>query len=158
MSNFKIIETQEELDAIIGERIAKAKRKAAEEYADYDEIKKRLGEYESQIATLSEQLKTKDEAISGHDAEIADLNAKVQSYATAAAKTKIAHEFGLPYEFATRITGDTEEAMREDAKALSKFVSQPSAPLGGVEPTASGNEDPLQAGLRSMAHQLIKEN
>ena len=155
MSDFKPIETQEQLDALIGDRIAKAKRKAAEEYADYEDIKKRLGEYESQIATLSEQIKVKDEAIGSHDAIVAELNSKVQSYATAAAKMKIAHEFGLPYEFATRIKGETEEDMRADAKALSKFISHPSAPYGRSEPDMKGT-DPKTNGLMEMARNLTK--
>ena len=40
MSEFTPIETQEQLDKVIGERVRRAERQAAEKYADYDDIKK----------------------------------------------------------------------------------------------------------------------
>ncbi|HEM4474160.1 TPA: phage scaffold protein, partial [Streptococcus suis] len=44
MSNFKPIETQEELDRIISERLARQKEK----YADYDQVKARVSELEKE--------------------------------------------------------------------------------------------------------------
>ena len=47
---FTPIETQEQLDAVIRERIERAERKAAEQFADYDQLKEkaaRLDELES---------------------------------------------------------------------------------------------------------------
>ena len=156
MSNFKPIETQEELDAIIGERISKAKRKAAEEYSDYEDIKARNADYEKQIVALTNELKEKDEKISEHDAIVADLNSKVQSYATAAVKTKVAHDCGLPYEFAERLTGDDEEALIADAKKLAKFITQPAPPLGALEPNEK-DMDPQKSAMLEMVRTLNKE-
>ena len=42
MSDFKVIETQEQLDAVIKDRITRAEAKAAEKYADYDDLKAQL--------------------------------------------------------------------------------------------------------------------
>ena len=60
MSEFKIIETQEQLDAVIGERISRAEKKAAEKavekFADYDDVKTKNAEYEKTITELREQL------------------------------------------------------------------------------------------------------
>ena len=39
MSDFTPIETQEQLDKVIGERIRRAEQKAAEKYADYEDLK-----------------------------------------------------------------------------------------------------------------------
>ena len=58
MPEFKIIETQEQLDAVIGERISRAEKKAAEKaiekFADYDDVKTKNAEYEKTIAYAKE--------------------------------------------------------------------------------------------------------
>ena len=46
MSEFKTIETQEDLDRIVKERLARQKEK----YADYDELKSRVKELEDENA------------------------------------------------------------------------------------------------------------
>ncbi|MBR3321636.1 MAG: hypothetical protein IKG04_06970, partial [Exiguobacterium sp.] len=80
MSDFKAIETQEQLDAIIGERIRRAESKAAEKYADYDSVKHQNDELTAQIADLTKQIKAKDEAISGNKEIVDNLNAKIKDY------------------------------------------------------------------------------
>ena len=59
---FTPIETQEQLDAVIRERIERAERKAAEQFAGYDQLKEkaaRLDELES--ASKSELEKANEE-------------------------------------------------------------------------------------------------
>lgn len=133
--SFKVIETQEEFDEAIKKRIEQAKRSAIEPYADYEDIKKKNADYEDQIAKLSEQLTAQAEKTSATDATIGELEARIKQYETASVKTRIAHEFGLPYELANKLSGDDEETIRADAQNLSKFVVQPAAPLGNPEPT-----------------------
>lgn len=156
MSEFKVIETQEQLDAIIGERIARAERKAAEKYADYDDMKTATETLNKQIADLTQQLKEKDEAIAGSKTTVEDLQAKVRQYETASVKTKIAHEVGLPYQLADKLSGDDEDAIREDAKKMAEFIKRPAAPLGGMEPTQD-KKDPVATGLMGMAQAIRKE-
>ena len=48
MSDFTPIESQEQLNAIIGERISRAEQKAAEKYSDYDDVKKQNSSKSSQ--------------------------------------------------------------------------------------------------------------
>ena len=141
MAEFTPIETQEQLDKIIGERIARAKASAAEKYADYDEIKAKNAEYVAQISSLQAQLQTQSETLSGNEASIADLTAKVKKYETDSVKTAIALELGLPYQMAGRLAGEDEKAIRADAEAMVKLIgaqAQP-APLGSVEPATSKN-------------------
>lgn len=153
MSEFKVIETQEQLDAIIGERVKraekKAEEKASEKYADYDDLKK-------QVADLSEQLKGNDEKIAEFTKQNEELTGKVHEYETASVKTKVALEAGLPYQLAAKLSGDTEEAIREDAKKLAEFVAKPSAPMGSAEPD-QGKDSPKDSALFDMARQLGKE-
>lgn len=135
MSEFQIIETQEQLDKVIGERIRRAEQKAAEKYADYDEIKSQNASYATQIAQLQTQLQAQTDAIKIHEATVADLTTKVRNYETASVKTKVALEMGLPYQMASRLAGDDEASIRADAEAMKALIGQqtPRAPLGDPE-------------------------
>lgn len=153
MSDFKAIETQEQLDAIIGERIRRAESKAAEKYADYDSVKKQNDELTAQIADLTKQIKAKDEAISGNKEIVDNLNAKIKDYETRSVKTRIAHEVGLPYQLADKLSGEDEDAIREDAKKMASFIKMPAAPIGSVEPTHE-DSDPVKSDMAALAKQL----
>lgn len=131
---FAVIETQEQLEKVIGERIRqiteREERKAAEKYADYDSLK-------AQVAALTDQTAKQTETLNGNKATIEELTAKVHTYETASVKTAVALEMGLPYQMASRLTGDTEDAIRADAQSMLELIGtrKPSAPLGSPEPT-----------------------
>lgn len=156
MSEFKVIETQEQLDAIIGERVKRAEKKAAEQFADYEELKTKVSTYEQQIADLSGQLKDNESKQGEFSTQIEDLTNKVHEYETASVKTKVALELGLPYQLASKLSGDTEEAIREDAKKMAEFVAKPAAPMGGLEPEQPDNGK--ESALYDMARALGKES
>lgn len=148
MPEFKPIETQEALDAIIKDRLERQKKtvtaEVAKQYEGYlspDDVKK----HTDQIAALTEKLKESD-------TKIADLTAKNSAYEIASVKTKIAHEVGLPYELAERLSGTTEEEIRKDADALSKFAMHPQAtPSFSPETPPGASSD---AAFRALAHDL----
>lgn len=154
MSDFKVIETQEQLDAIIGERVARAEKKgeekALQQYSDYDDLKKQLEKQTAKVEELNSQLTAQTETASTSAKELEDLKAKVHKYETDSVKTRIAHEMGLPYDLASRLSGEDEESIRADAKALAEVVgkNKPSAPLGNPEPVAKG--DDRDSALREM--------
>ena len=139
MSDFKPIETQEQLNAVIGERISRAEEKAAEKYKDYDDIKKQNADYVSQITDLQKQLQEQSDKIAGHQAEVDGLNAKVQEFESSSLKTRIALEAGLPYKMAERLNGEDEAAIKKDAEMMVKLMgAHQVAPLGSPEPTNIG--------------------
>lgn len=159
MADFTPIETQEQLDKIIGERIARAKQRAAEEYSDYEALKTQNADYATQISQLNEQLQKQTEAGKGAEVELADLKAKVQSYELASVKTKIALELGIPYQMADRLNGNSEEEIREDAKLMKGCFgsTQPVAPLGSGEPTMS-TADPEVVAKAKFTNWLNNQN
>ena len=133
---FTEIKTQEEFDAAIKERLDRERKTLSEKFSDYDELKKKNADYEAQVSKLSEANKTLEEEKSKFDSTVAELNSKIKSYETDSAKTRIALETGLPYEFAKRLNGTTEEEIKKDAESLAKFVSKKdTAPIASAEPT-----------------------
>lgn len=151
MSEFKIIETQEQLDKVISERLKREKstlvKEYEEKYADYEDIK-------SENADLKTKVKQAEEEKATYDTTLSDLQAKVQKYESDSVKTRIAREFNLPYELVDRLKGDDEEAIKKDAELLSKIVSVNSkfkAPLKSTEEEiGSGTENALKKTLNKL--------
>ena len=122
MAEFTPITTQAEFDAAIGERLKRERETLSKKYGDYEDLKNKVADYEKQIGQMSKAAKESAEKYAGYDKTLAELQAKVKDYETDSVKTRIAHETGLPYELAGRLTGEDEAAIRKDAEALSKLL------------------------------------
>lgn len=155
--NFVAITTQEEFDARISERLRRERETLAkryeEKYAGYVSQK----EHEDALAALKNELAVAREEQTQRQAAIDGLNQKLRGYETASVKTRIAHEVGLPYELASRLTGDDEKAIREDAEALTKMIgsAKSSAPVATSEPVAGA--DSTMAAYQRMLNDMKTE-
>lgn len=118
MEEFKPITTQDEFDAVIGERLKRERETLAKKYGDYDDLKNKVADYEKQIGQMTRAAEDSAKKYAGYEKDLADLQAKVKGYETASVKTRIAHETGLPYELAERLRGEEEADIRKDAEAL----------------------------------------
>ncbi|MDT2848768.1 DUF4355 domain-containing protein [Vagococcus carniphilus] len=136
---FKAIETQDELDQIIKDRLKREKEK----YSDYDELKKSNEDYEKQLGSLQAQIEESSQKMKSHDEVVAELNSKITGFETNSLKTKIALKHGLPIDLVDRLTGDDEESITADAEKLAGFVSkkQTVPPLKDVEPPLGDEKD-----------------
>ncbi len=149
MAEFTPITTQEQLDQIISDRLKRERETVSRKYADYDDLKSKVATYETDISGYSKSLREANEKLAAHDRELAERDAKIKGYETASVKTRIAHEAGLPYELAGRLTGEDEAAIRKDAEQLSRLIGQTvtAAPLASTE---SGTTDTKTAALKNM--------
>lgn len=142
MSDFKTIETQDELDRIISERLSRQKESFEKQLADYDQLKTAKADLESQVGTLQSTIEQSKAGQEDYTKQISDLTSKVAGYETANLRTRIALQNGLPYDLADRLVGDDEESIKADAERLSSFVTkQQSAPLKDVEPNIQKDEN-----------------
>lgn len=147
MAEFKAIETQEQFDSMIKDRLERAKADVRKEYADYESIKSSLAEKTNKETELTGK-------VSDYEKQIGELKGKLSKSETDSAKTRIAYELGLPFEMCSRLVGTTEEEIRKDAEALSKFVRvSPPAPLYNPEGGQSSAKD---AALKQMVQSLRK--
>ncbi|HFH1593268.1 capsid assembly scaffolding protein Gp46 family protein [Streptococcus pneumoniae] len=149
MSEFKTIETQEELDNIVKERI----RREREKFSDYDELKKRVSELESENSALKSTVEDDKQTRAGLDAQITELQGQVSNYETANLRTRIALQNGLPYDLADRLQGADEEALKADAERLAGFMRPAThqAPLRDTEPPI-GDDKTMQ--MKQMLREL----
>lgn len=155
MADFTPITTQEEFDAAIKDRLTRDReaqaKKAAEKYGDYEDLKAKNADYEKQIATYTEQLKE----VEAKDKKITELENSVKKYETSALKTRIAQETGLDYSLATRLSGETEDDIRADAKSLSDTIGKMrnvAAPAKSTEP--AGGASSQKAGYAALLSSL----
>lgn len=155
MADFTVIETQEQFDAAIKDRLGREKAKFAEQIAGFEETKSELDAAKKQIADLTDALTAANEKISGFNEQIAERDNKIADYATRAAKTQIAHEMGLSFDAIDFLKGDTEDDIRKSAESLKNLVgAQKVAPLASNDGAAI---DPKDAALRGMLNDLVSK-
>lgn len=102
--------TQAEMDAIIGDRLARERAK----YSDYESLKARAAELENRENALKEAQKTATEL--RQQVESLQKNIDIRN-----AREKVASETGVP---AGLLTGETEEDCRTQAEALRNWRGQ----------------------------------
>lgn len=123
MAEFKAIETQDELDKIIQDRLTRQKEK----YSDYDQLKSKIEELETENSALKTAAEETKKTLENNDHTVSDLNEKISGYETANLKTKIALQNGIPFDLADRLTGNDEETIKADAERLAGYM-KPSTP------------------------------
>ena len=147
------LNTQEDVDHFMSDRLQRARRAGAEEeakkYAGYDDFKAKAEKYDTDITALNQK-------ISELEGEKSTLEAKNRDYETASVKTRIAREMGLPFELADRLAGDTEEAMREDAEKLRGLMKPQAMPM--YRPSGENAMDGKDAALKDLLKKVRNEN
>ena len=117
-NTFKPIETQEELNNIIKDRLKRERESTEKRFEGWISPE----DHAKALADSNKAFDDYKKAHEGDEALIKDLTAKNKSYETASLKSRIAHEVGLSYEWIGRISGDDEKSIRADAESLKKLV------------------------------------
>ena len=141
MTEFKVIETQEQLDAIIKSRLDREKAK----YSDYDTLSEKIKKLETENTSLKQTITDKETSESTTANKIADLEKDVTTWKQKSLKQQIAMKNGLPFDLADRLQGDSEESLNEDAERLASLVKVKTytQPLADKEPNVETKEQML---------------
>jgi predicted nuclease with TOPRIM domain len=118
----KAITTQEELDSVIKDRLARQETKIRGEYSDYEDLKKKSETWNKEKTSYEETItknKTDYEALNKQYQEAAG---KIANYEADALKTKVAVESGIPIELRTYLKGSTEDEIKASAAELAKYA------------------------------------
>lgn len=145
MSEFKPITTQEEFDAAIKERLSREKAK----YSDYDQLKSRVTELETENVGLKSTIEANNQSKADADKQIEEMQNQISNYETASLRTRVALQYGLPYDLADRLQGTDEESFKADAERLAGYMkrAQPVAPVRETEPVLEKTENKLYKNL-----------
>ena len=158
MAEFTPINTQEEFDAAIKDRIARERATIAKKYGDYDEIKANLAALQEEKETYEKTAKENADNIASLTDQLNAANAKVKGFELDALKMKAVQAAGIPAEFRSRLTGETEEEITKDAESLAKlFKEQNNRGLPMFKPNEYVPKDDKEAAYRQLAKSLKKE-
>lgn len=159
-SDFKAPASQEELNRIIAERVARERSK----FADHADLKKKAEEYDKLVAsqqTEQEKILARAEAAEKRAADLeAAEQARVEKEALAQQvadwKAKIVADPKFAGVTASALRGTTEEELREHAAELKELIPDPDPRRGAYvrdegRQTGSGTTDP-----RTQFAELIK--
>ena len=149
-NGFKVIETQDELNTIIKERLKRERETTEKRYEGW------ISPEDHQNA-LNEANKAFDDYKKAHEGDeqtIADLTAKNKAYETASLKSRIAHEVGLSYEWINRINGEDEQSIRADAESIKKLVGTGTNLMPTKNTESGADYDESSAALRSVLNGL----
>ena len=126
MGEFTPITTQEQLEAVLKDRLERQSKKFDTEKADLekkysgymssDDLTKLKQSYEDQIKDLN----TKIEASTSVQTELDSAKKQIEAQKLDSLRIKTALENGIPYEFADRLKGTTAEELTADAKLFAK--------------------------------------
>lgn len=116
--------SQEQLNAIVGERLARQ----AEKYADYDDLKQKAAEYDKQQEASKTELQKAQERAKKLEDEIAGMKKadKIRGI-----RSKVSKDTGVPDEL---LTGEDEETCKSQAESILKFAKGSKYPGVKAEP------------------------
>ena len=136
MADFTPIETQEQLNAIIQDRLARDREAQAKKYSDYGEIREQRDAYAKQVEELQKQLETDS------------------------VKTKAALAARLNPEAWGFIQGNAEDEIKESVDRLVKLTGNGMAPPSrSTEPEPSeSKEAAMNAALKQVLSGLNLNN
>lgn len=150
---FEAITTQEQFDAAIGERLKVEEATIRKEYEGFLSPEDAKKQYEGFLSPEDVQEKYKGYL---SPEQVAEKDATIKKYETKSKKVQIAMSEGIPYELASKITGDTEEDMRKDAKTLAGFLKK-SNPYPGYESEPDDGKKTKEAAMKKMLNNLKGE-
>ena len=156
MADFKVIETQEQFDERIKERLGRAENKIREEFKGWtspDDLTKIRAEYEKKIESITEKFNSDLNKYSGYDEKFTAFEDEIKQLKTSALKIRIANEKKLPMDAVEFLQGDDEESITESADRLQK-LSNISVNVGFTRNTEASTEKSKDEALKQMLRQI----
>ena len=96
--------------------------------------------FEQRIAALNKEINGDGENL-GYKKQLEEMQGRIKGYETSSLKMRIAHENGIPFELADKLSGSDEEAIKKDAETMAKFLKKKDVPpLAGGDPQKIDNK------------------
>lgn len=124
--------TQDELNAIVGKRLAEEKSK----FADYEDLKAKASKLDELEEANKSELQKATERANSLEAELNELK---KANEVRAMREKVANETGIPTNL---LTGSTEEECKAQAEAIKAYATPngyPKVKDGGEIPKPNGS-------------------
>lgn len=150
---FTPIETQEQFDQMVKDRVERAKKSAAKEFEtqlkDLEQLKESVTAKETEIGTLKAKITDLEAEKKTNGESYQSMQKELSQVKLSALKQRIAIDAGIPLEMADRLNGEDEESIKADAEKVKGFWgAKHVAPSFKTEEVPT---DPAEAGFREMA-------
>lgn len=157
MSDFTPITSQEQLDAVIGDRLKRSEEKWQKKFEGYlspDEFKAKTTELEKQLNDATVALDGINKKAAGFEKDLAEKDSKIKKYEISALKHRIAHDNGLSFDAVDFIQGEDEESIKESAEKFKSLMGKShGTPEFRNEPDVSKDSN---ASIKKLAQSLSK--
>ena len=132
-NEFKVIETQEQLNSVIKSRVDREREKYTDEI---NQLKAKNDELIKQVTDLTNKVSQSDSKIEEMTGQIKEKDDKIQGFEIDQMRDEIAYQYGIPRDFSSRLKGANQEEIEADAKAMAKTLEnmRPSPPTKSNEP------------------------
>lgn len=155
MSEFTAITSQEQLDAVIGDRLKRSEEKWAKKFEGYlspEEVNARTTDLERQLNDATNALDGINKKVATHEKEIAERDSKIKGYEISAMKHRVANENGLSFDAVDFLQGDDEESIRASAEKFKSLVGKShSTPEFKNEPDVSNSNTSIKKLAQSLS-------
>lgn len=152
MDGFTPINTQEEFDAMIKDRLARERAK----FSDYEDIKTQLAQAQGKIADFEKTIESNQKAFDRLTAESKEKDTKIAGYEADALRTSVAINKKLPFELRKYLQGTTEEELNASADELLSYQAPAKTPPLG-EPEQELPRDNKQKAMRDLLKSIKGE-
>lgn len=160
---FTPINTQEEFDAALKDRLSRQEQKIRaeyaeqegkirEEYSDYEDLKKRSATWDAEKETLEKSIADSKKDYEDLNAKYTQATGRVAELETDALKVEVTIEKRLPVELKEYLKGTTKEEIEKSAERLAKFARG-----GQTPPLADPEGDPPKDRKKAAIRQMLKE-
>ena len=158
---FTIIETQEQFDNAIAERLKRERESIKKEYSGYmspEDLAEHDKSLNGQIATLQTSLQTKETETNNLSNQLEEMGKKIKEYETDAVKFQVAEELGLSWEAKQFIQGTDEESIRKSAESRKNISGKGQEfPLANPEPSNSNQSNITEAEMEKLLKRIRSE-
>lgn len=134
--------TQEEVDAIVKQRVSRVKH---EPPADYEEMKAKLAEYERGSGEVEDEMKRLQERLGRLESENESMKHERE---LAMWRSEAQEETGVP---ASILRGDSEDEVREHARAVKAALEGMRVPFASVNPGKPAKPELTKAQVLSIS-------
>lgn len=137
-NGFKAIESQDEFDALVRNRLARKEQSVRGEYEGFEQFKADSEAYQQLLESQKTDEQKRQDAFDASKmeretlaSENAELKAKLEELSLASLRAEIAAAKGIPAGLASRLRGTTQEEIEADCAEL----------LGQVKPQRTSTKD-----------------
>ena len=153
---FKPIETQEQLDGIIKDRIARAEKNAAKQYEGFtspDDLKSLKDAHKKELDDLTAKYSAELDKFKDVEQQLKEKDDKIHQYEVSSVKNSVAREFELPFEAIEFLQGEDEKTIKESAEKLKSMTSSKGV-VAPVKDREESQEDTITRAYKDVLSKL----